>query len=60
MPRITGLSLQDRARLALQDARVRLEELIEQLNKRLGPIEPGEPPAELLDKLRSVAGLRSG
>ena len=44
---------------ALQDARTRLEELIEQLKKRLGPIEPGEPPAELLNKLRSFAGLRS-
>ena len=33
---------------------------IEQLKKRLGPIEPGEPPAELVNKLRRYAGLHSG
>jgi len=52
--------LKPATRQALQDARVRLEELIEQLRKRLGPIEPGEPPAELVNKLRITAGLGSG
>ncbi len=52
--------LKPATRQALQDARVRLEELIEQLKERLGPIEPGEPPAELVNRLRSSAGLRSG
>ncbi len=52
--------LKPATRHALQDARVRLEEILEQLKKRLGPIEPGEPPAELVDKLRNFAGLRSG
>ena len=52
--------LKPATRHALQDARVRLEELIKQLKERLGPIEPGEPPAELVNKLRRSAGLRSG
>ena len=45
---------------ALRDARVRLEKLIEELRERLGPLELGEPPDELLNSLRRNVGLRSG
>ena len=52
--------LQPDARNALADARVRLEKLIEETRKRLGPLELGEPPDELLAALRRHVGLRSG
>lgn len=52
--------LKPATRQALQDARVQLDELVEQLKARLGSIELGEPPAELVNKLRRSAGLRSG
>jgi len=45
---------------ALRDARVRLEKLIEDLKERLGPLELGEPPDELLAALRRHVGLRGG
>ena len=45
---------------ALRDFRVRLEELIKELGERLGPLELGEPPDELLAALRRHVGLRSG
>jgi len=51
--------LQPAEREALCDARVRLEGLIEELGQRLGPLEPGEPPDELLAALRRHVGLRS-
>jgi len=52
--------LQPDEREALRDARVRLEELIKELGERLGPLELGEPPDELLATLRRQVGLRSG
>jgi hypothetical protein len=52
--------LQPAEREALRDARVRLEELIKETGERLGPLEPGEPPDELLNTLRRHVGLRSG
>ena len=52
--------LQPDEREALRDARVRLEELIKELGERLGPLELGEPPDELLATLRRHVGLRSG
>ena len=51
--------LQPGERDALRDARARLEELIKELGERLGPLEPGEPPGELLVALRRHVGLRS-
>ena len=52
--------LQPDEREALRDARARLEELITELGERLGPLELGEPPDELLATLRRHVGLRSG
>jgi hypothetical protein len=52
--------LQPDEREALRDARVRLEELIKETGERLGPLEPGEPPDELLAALRRRVGLRGG
>ena len=52
--------LQPDARNALADARVRLEKLIEETGERLGPLELGEPPDELLATLRRNVGLHSG
>ena len=42
----------------MADARVRLEKLIEETGERLGPLELGEPPDELLAALRRHVGLR--
>ena len=47
-------------REALRGARVRLEELITELGERLGPLELGEPPDDLLATLRRNVGLHSG
>ena len=52
--------LQPAEREALRDARARLEELVKQLGERLGPLDLGEPPDELLAILRRNVGLRSG
>jgi hypothetical protein len=52
--------LQPAEREALRDARVRLEELIEELGERLGPLELAEPPDDLLATLRKNVGLSSG
>ena len=51
--------LQPAERDALRDERARLEELIRELGERLGPLEIGEPPDELLAALRRHVGLRS-
>ena len=50
--------LQPDGRETLRDARVRLEEMIKELGERLGPLELGEPPEELLNTLRRHVGLR--
>jgi hypothetical protein len=52
--------LQPAERVALRDARARLEEMIKELGERLGPLDLGEPPDELLATLRRRVGLRSG
>jgi len=52
--------LQPAERDALRNARVRLEKLIEDLKERLGPLEIGDPPGELLNSLRRSVGLRTG
>ena len=52
--------LQPAERDALRNARVRLEKLIENLKERLGPLEIGDPPGELLNSLRRSVGLRGG
>lgn len=52
--------LKPATRQALRHARMRLDELIEHLKERLGPLELGKPPDQLLNTLRRSAGLRAG
>ncbi len=52
--------LQHATREALRDTRVRLDKLVEETGERLGPLELGEPPDELLTTLRRCVGLRAG